>query len=191
MSVDGIFHSKLFKGIVIVLVILLILGLIFRLGMMVGGWKAEFSHSWGDNYQRNFLGLPGDSGPMGMMGLNDRDFMNGHGVFGKIVQINDGSFVINDNAGTEKNILVKTDTVIKRFKDTINLKDLKTDETVAVVGMPDSQGRIEAKIVRVMPADMPPAPDSQGKPVPGSQNPGGQSLTESQTQSTPATTTGY
>jgi hypothetical protein len=51
----------------------------------------------------------------------------------------------------EKIILIKEDTVIKRFRDNIKLSDLKVDDYVTVIGEPNEEGQIQAKLIRLSP----------------------------------------
>lgn len=154
MDFNKIFQSKFFQGCLISILVFLVLLLTFRIGMMVGVKKAEFSHQWGDNYIRNFAGRDKEPFP----GFDDRDLVNGHGLFGQIVKIDNSSIIINDQDKNEKIVQVTGETIIKRFKDDINLSDLKTDEKIVVVGDPNDSGVIDAKIIRVMPE--PPFPFS-------------------------------
>ncbi len=142
--------------------------LIFGVGVKVGGMKARFSYRWGENYHRNFAGPPG--GFFGNFMMNDREFTDAHGVFGQIIKIDGSTLVVKGQDDVEKLIVVKGDTVINRFRDTVKVGDLKVDEYVVVIGSPNDSGQIEAKLIRVMPASpelqrggppMPPAPSKR------------------------------
>lgn len=158
-SVKEFVRSKIFKrtlcGIGIILVALLIL----QVGIFVGYRKASFSYKYGDNYYRTFGGERGEfgerrgGGMMGMMGfLNNRDFPNSHGVIGKIIKIELPIFVTLGQDGVEKIVLVTDDTIIKRFRDTVNTSELKVSDNVVVVGSPNENTQIEAKLIRILPA---------------------------------------
>ena len=56
----------------------------------------------------------------------------------------------------EKVILVTEATVIKNQKQDLKLKDLKVDDLVVIMGAPDESGRLEAKLIRIIPT--PPTP---------------------------------
>jgi hypothetical protein len=47
--------------------------------------------------------------------------------------------------------LPKSDTEIRRFKDVIQLNDLKVNEPIVVIGEPNDSGQIIAKFIRMMP----------------------------------------
>ena len=124
--------------------------LIFSLGMWVGGERARFSYGWAENYHKNFGGPRPGFGP-DWQNFPKQDFIEGHGVFGKIIEIKENGFVIKDKDDTEKIVVIKEGTVIKRLRDTIQLSDLKIDDFVVIIGSPNDQGQIEAELIRIMP----------------------------------------
>lgn len=147
MNLDKIFQSKLFRGVVLGILALLVVLFILKVGMFIGIKKADFSHKWSDNYHMNF------GGPRNgfMEGIGDRDFMDANGVFGRIIKIENQNVTINGRDNVEKIITINDQTIIKRFMDTIKITDLKIDESIVVIGEPNSVGQIEAKLIRVMP----------------------------------------
>lgn len=118
---------------------------IFRAGMMVGYRQAKFGGRLGDNYYRAF----------GEGGRFDRElpggFPNAHGVAGKIVGIALPTFVVADRDGVEKIVLVTDDTVVRRFRDEIEPEDMRADEFAVIIGSPNEEAQIEAKLIRIMP----------------------------------------
>lgn len=168
MDIKKIFESKTFQTVTWTLLAVALIILIFASGVAFGARKAEFSYRWSENYHRNFAGpQAGFMDPM--RGPNDKEFIKGHGVFGKIISISDNSLTIKDNDQIEKIILVKENTAIKRNRDSISLGDLKVDDLVVVIGGPNDQGQIESVLIRVMP------------PLPLSNKPG-QSLAPNQSK---------
>ena len=150
MDTDKLFQSKLFKGIILGICALMILAFVFSLGVFVGMKKADFSFRWADAYHRNFAGPRG--GFFGdFMGMN-RDFTNSNGVFGQIIKVNDGSLSVKDRDNTEKIILVSDKTSIIYLKKNIKLSDLKVGDNIVAIGEPNSNGQIQAGLIRVMPA---------------------------------------
>ena len=128
----------------------------FALGVAVGNQKAEFSNRWGDNYYRNFGGQSfggraGFSGGM-MGGFRDSRFFGGHGADGQVISRTDNSLAIKSPDGTERGVVVGTDTAIRRFRSEIQLSDINIGDAVVVIGQPDEAGRIQARLIRVMPA---------------------------------------
>lgn len=135
------------KKIIKILGFVVIALLIFQAGMFVGFKKASFSFKTGEQYFRQMSGKPNDR----FMGINRGDFGNSHGAIGKVVSIELPSIVISDKDGIEKTILISTSTSIKEAKNTIKDTDLQIDEFVTVIGDPNSNAEIEAKLIRIMP----------------------------------------
>lgn len=159
MDINKIFQSKIFQGVIIGLAALVVILFIFKAGMTVGIKKADFSCRWSDNYHQNFGGPKG--GFWG--GFNDQDFIEANGTVGQIIKIDGSNLVVRGRGNVEKVIVVKDDTVIERLKETIKISDLKVDDTIVIIGEPNSAGQIEAKLIRVMP---PPPSFGGGMPLP-------------------------
>lgn len=147
MDINNFLQSKTFKGIVLGIAAVIILLLVFKIGMIVGIKKADFSHQWSDNYHRNFAGPRSGF----LKGFGDRDFIESSGTFGQIIKIDGKTLAVKGRDDVEKIILVSDATVIKRFQDTIKLTDLKVDDYIVVIGEPNNAGQIEAKLIRNMP----------------------------------------
>ncbi|HBW74168.1 MAG: hypothetical protein UX10_C0004G0035 [Candidatus Magasanikbacteria bacterium GW2011_GWA2_45_39] len=146
MNFRNIFKSSAFVWITWMVAALILLLLVFKLGIMVGARKAEFSYRWSDNYHRNFGG-PTRSGFF--RGLGDKDFMQGSGITGGIIKIDGQTIVIKGSDGVEKTVVVTDQTLIKRARKTLALTDLKVDDELVVIGAPNSAGQTEAKFIRV------------------------------------------
>jgi len=147
MNTNNILESKLFKAIILSIAVLIILVFVFGLGVFVGTKKADFSFRWADQYHRNF------GGPQrGFFGdIMGNQFTNSNGVFGQILKIDGQILTIKGRGNAEKSILVSDKTSIIRQRDNIKLFDLKTDDIVVVIGEPNDNGQIEAKLIRVLP----------------------------------------
>ncbi len=133
-------RSKAFPIALIAVCLLILLLLAFKVGVIVGYQKAQFSYRWGENYQRNF------AGPRGGF------FLNAHGAFGTILGINGNTMVVAGRDNVERIVLLKENTMLTRFRQRIPLSELKNNDTVMVIGSPNDAGQIEAKLIRVMPA---------------------------------------
>jgi len=144
-------QSKMFKILVFGIAGLIAVLLIFQAGMMVGFRKANFSYQWGENYHRNFAGPRGGF----FQEFIGKDLIDAHGVFGSIIKIDGSTLIIKGANDVEKIILLKDDSVIKRFQETVKSEDLKIGENIVVIGSPNDSGQIEAKLIRILPA--PPA----------------------------------
>lgn len=147
MDINKIFESKTFKIVIALIAIFVALFLVFSLGMFVGTKKADFSFRWAEQYHRNFAG-PRDGFFQDFMG---KDFVEPNGTFGKIIQVNDDSIIVSGREKTEKNILITENTIIKYQNIEIKISDLKVDDNVVIIGEPNQDGRIDAKLIRVMP----------------------------------------
>ncbi len=159
---NKVLQSKAFSGCIAGLVILIVLFLIFAAGMAVGFKKADFSYRFGDNYHKNFAGGCAEGGcfgcgaikgdRQGMMGCADNGgFIDGHGVSGQIISVSAGSIVIKDRDNVEKIISVDDKTIVNKLRETIKIADLKAGDSVVIIGDPASDGKISAKLIRVMP----------------------------------------
>jgi len=142
-------NRDILKRIVVIVSGFAIVALIFGAGIVVGEMKAKFSYRWAENYHKNFGGPRGGFlGDWRRIPLLPNDFIEGHGTFGEIIELNDNSFVIKGRGNVEKIVITTEDTIIKKGMKTI--KDgLKVGEYVVVIGSPNKKGQIEAKLIRI------------------------------------------
>lgn len=150
VEVKKVFKSKVLKAIICCLGFVIVASFIFKAGVFVGFQKASFGRNWGDNYSRNFGMMP--RGPRSMMEDFD-NLPNPHGAIGKIVKIDASSVVVvDDKDKTEKVILINSDTKIFKMRESIVKDNLVVGDFVIVIGDPNKDGQIEAKLIRLMPA---------------------------------------
>jgi hypothetical protein len=142
------FESKTFKILTWSLAVLLVLFFVFKAGMTVGQMRADFSCRWSDNYRHNFGGQMNN--PLPMMG--DRDFLEANGGVGKIIKIEGNVITVDDPSGQEKAFEVASSTAVKRFKENIGMADLNEGDYIVVMGEPGADGKIKAKLIRIMPS---------------------------------------
>lgn len=147
MNLKNFFLSRILEIVILCLGILIIILFVLGVGIFIGFKKANFSYRFEENYHRNFAGPEGGF----FQNFEGKDFIESHGVVGQIIKIDDSNIIIKGKDDTEKIILTKENTVIKRFKKTIGPNDLKVDEFIVVIGEPNNDGQIEAKFIRVMP----------------------------------------
>lgn len=144
------FQSKSFKVIIIVISGLIVLMLVFKLGMFIGGTKARFSYRWAESYHKNFAGPR--AGFFGdWRNFPKGDFIESRGTFGEIIKINDSDLVVKGQDNTERVIIITEKTAIEKGKETIKKDGLKVGDRIVVIGSPNDEGQIEAKLIRVMP----------------------------------------
>jgi len=111
---------------------MILLLLVFKAGVFVGYKKASFSYKWGENYHMNFA-----------------DFINAHGIFGPIIKIDGNIIIVKSKSSAETAVLISEATIIRRGRETIKPADLKTDDRIVIIGSPNDQGQIEAKLIRL------------------------------------------
>lgn len=148
-DIEKVFESRVTFRILCVIGVIIISLLIFRAGMTVGFHKASFGRAWGENYERNFGMRPDRQ----MFGRDN--FPNASGAIGKIIKIELPNIIVEDKDNTEKVILVKEDTKIQKMMSSVKTSDLALDDFVVIIGSPNGQGQIEAKLIRIMPIGMP------------------------------------
>lgn len=154
MCLKNFFKADHFNKSLIILAAILVLVFVFGAGILVGHEKERFGRDWGENYYRNIMG----SGRRGMMGDWGGPNFNGHSGLGQIIKIEGNNIVVKSQANVEKTIAVTGQTqIIKDFQN-IKIADLKVDDQVVVIGRPNNQGQVEAKLIRVMPVQAPAAP---------------------------------
>lgn len=157
-KIKSFLESKSFKAVMYTLGIIAVIFIIFHAGMMAGFRKASFGRDWGNNYNMNF-GTP-RMGPK-MMGGEFGEFgnlPNAHGSVGEIIKIELPTIIVlDDKDQTEKVIKTDEDTNIQKMREDVLVKDLKVGDHVVVIGSPNSQGQIEAKLIRLLlaPLDKP------------------------------------
>lgn len=117
----------------------------FQAGQVVGYRKAAFSFRGGDNFYRAF-GAPEKGKFLMVRGLD-----GAHGAAGRVVSIALPNLVIEDMGGTEKPVLVTDQTIIKNSRTNAASTSLVVDDHIIVIGEPDSNARIVAKLIRVVP----------------------------------------
>jgi len=138
------------KWIIIGVAVLAIVVLIFGAGMLIGGMKARFSYRWAENYHQNFGGpREGFFGNLGRPPFPQGNFIESRGSFGNIIKINDSDFVIKGQGDVEKVILIANDTIIEKAASKVGKEELKVGGRIVVIGSPNDQGQISAKLIRI------------------------------------------
>lgn len=149
-DIKKMFSSRTSFNILFSLGVIMVILLVFSAGVSVGFHKASFGRNWGENYERNFGMFPGKT-PLGGMGRDD-NMPNPHGVIGKIIKIELPRIIVQDKDGTEKVVTLKEDTQIQRMKEKMEARELKIDNFVVIIGSPNEEGQIEAKLIRIIPS---------------------------------------
>ena len=71
---------------------------------------------------------------IGELSFPGEDFVENHGVFGEIIQINEGSIVIRGGNNSERLVVVNSDTIIQLGRETLNKQNLQVGEKVVIIG---------------------------------------------------------
>lgn len=152
MDFRDIHKSQKVRGILIGLGVAVLVLVIFQAGMVAGYHKAKFGARFGDNFERNFVGPRGEDfgGRFPAPGMP-----GGHGAVGEIVSISLPQIVVAGPDNLEKTVLVGTSTLVREFRDEITADQLKVGDFVVVLGNPNEEGQVDAKLIRLMP----PPPD--------------------------------
>lgn len=142
-----VLHPDVLKWIIVGLLAFVMVVFVFSAGIWVGGAKAKYSYRWAENYHKNF------GGPRGgflddLRSFPHGDLIEGHGAFGEIIELNDLGFIIRGRNDVEKIIIITEDTVTRKGRETVE-NGLKVGDNVTIIGSPNEEGQIEAKLIRV------------------------------------------
>ena len=148
MDLKDIHKSKKVQRIIIVLGIFIAILVIFKLGVFAGYHKAKFGARFGDNFNRNFIDPRANGFWKSIPGQN---MPGGHGTVGEIVSINLPLMVVAGPDNLEKTVVLTEDVHIREFRSEILTSDLKIGDHIVVLGMPNEEGQIEARLIRLVP----------------------------------------
>ena len=139
---------RLTAGVIGALVLTL---LIFHVGVVFGSHRNSFGGPSGRPDM-----VPGFRPPFfpGDFALPHGFIPNAHGAVGAITAITLPTLTMETREGTSKTILVSTSTIIQNGENPKNVT-LSVGGQIIVLGDTDSEGRIGAKIIRMLPALMP------------------------------------
>lgn len=159
--IKEIAETDILKYVLLVLCIVLMSGLIFSAGVKVGSERTRFTNDWTKSYHKNFDGPRGgfidkwrNNGdmhravprlPMGGPVMDSR--IDGHGAFGEVISLTKKSFVIKSVTDVEKVILITDYTFFDAGRG-LEASTVEVGNHVVVIGSPNSEGQIEAKLIR-------------------------------------------
>jgi len=150
MNIKEYIKSESFRGILIGLVMAIVALVIFQAGIAIGERKASFAHRFGDNFERNFRD-PRGGGFLNMRGGPGGDMPGGHGAVGEIVSIALPTVVVAGPDNLEKTVVIGKDTLIRQFQYEATETQLEEGDFIVVLGNPNEEGQIEARLIRVVP----------------------------------------
>ncbi len=123
---------------------------IFLGGMAVGTRRAFFACKWGENYGRAFGEYAGPLRGGMMLGVPGGRMGGFHGVLGSIISASDDGIVVKGADNVERSVVIDAQTDIRRGLDSIAKGDLKVGDYVMTFGEPDNDGRITARLIRML-----------------------------------------
>ena len=147
-NLKNMHKNKPVRTIIGILLFLIVVLTAFQAGVFIGYRKASFSNNLGNRYYRQAFEDGKHDGSFGFFG---GEIPSGSGAVGKIVRIDQASFVVATPDNIEKTIKITDDTLIRKFRDKISLTDLKIGDQVIVLGGANEKSEIEAKLVRLLP----------------------------------------
>ncbi len=150
MNIKNLFQASNTSKIILTLVALLVLLLIFQAGMFVGYNKGSFTSRWDDRYFRGPNGQKDFRSPMFEM-MQRGDGINPHGAFGEIISKDQSRLIVKGQNTAEEIININTDTIIRKHRDLASTSDLVIGGNVVIIGEPNANGEIDAKLIRIMP----------------------------------------
>lgn len=150
METKDITRTKRIQVLAVVIIFIAIVLGTFQAGVFVGFSKASFLFKSGDNFYRAFGNR--DDRLMGKNGGLFRDELSGgHGAVGKIVKVNLPSIVVVGPDRIEKEVIVNENTSVHHLRETSSINNLAVDQFISVLGVPNDQGQIIGKFIRIAP----------------------------------------
>jgi hypothetical protein len=137
-EMQKIARSKTFLIIIYIILGILVFVAIFAAGLQVGLRRAQYDKAWRNQYLENFG--PSNQPP------------SDHGTIGKILSTPLPLVIVEDRSGIEKTIVIGPNTNIRDGNVSLTSLQLTPDEFIVAIGDPDSNGQIQARFIRVLPA---------------------------------------
>jgi hypothetical protein len=126
--------------------LLLLIG--FAFGVSVGEQKEQHFAQRNQNFQGMFVPRP--QGMMtGSMPIGRVPLPSAHGVFGRVLTVSWPSIVIEGVDQTEQEVIVTDATQIRAGRGGATVDQIKPGAMVAVFGIPNANGQIEAQLIRL------------------------------------------
>lgn len=145
-------RSERFRQIAIIAISALALLLAFFVGVAAGFHRAAFSYHLEQNYGRSFGTITGRFMQPGM------GIPREHGTSGKIVSVTASAATIARASGPEQQVDFDADTLIRNQNSVASSSSLVAGDFVIVFGDPSNTGSIHARLIRIIPAQVAPAP---------------------------------
>lgn len=136
-------------GAIVAEIVLLLIA--FRIGVLVGYHKAQFSFEWGQRRYNEVAHMHSGRG-MGGTFANwfGHEFMQAHGVSGTVISSSDTQLVVRDDDGNDKTVSMTTSTPVRGDQNATSTARINPNDNVLVVGSPASDGTIKATLVQII-----------------------------------------
>ncbi|MCX6737180.1 MAG: hypothetical protein NTX26_00320 [Candidatus Parcubacteria bacterium] len=144
-AIDSKRKKNFLRGFIIALSFLFV----FNLGIGVGREMERFACNWTASYHKNFGGP--EMGFIENWRGQSPAIINGRGVAGKILQINADTLVIQSQNNIEIIVVMTPETQVTKLQDQVSRGELKMNDFIVVVGNPNVDGQIVAKLIRILP----------------------------------------
>ncbi len=139
-------QSKQYKKIVTIVCVIVLILIVFNLGMRVGYMKASFTNFANENLYRPIAPEMKRHAP----GFTKDTATGAHGATGIIFAINLPTITIADQDGSEKIIRIGDETILRSDRKTITANDLRVGNAIIVIGEPNGDAEVEARLLRVI-----------------------------------------
>lgn len=149
MNIPDISKFKTVHVVVVGLTGLVVVLVVFQVGVFVGYSKAMFAEKMAGEYSRVYGGRPGMPDMMGSFS-GKKDIPGGHGATGRVIEINLPVIEVADSNNIEKHILTSSSTLVRNMRDAVSVEAIKLGDIVVIVGSPNTEGQIEARLIRLM-----------------------------------------
>ncbi len=126
--------------------LLLLIG--FAFGISVGERKERHFAERNQNFQGMFVPRP-ELMMRGALPIGQVPLSPAHGVFGKVLTVSWPSIVIEGPDQTEQEVVATQATQIRLGRGAANADQIRPGTVVAVFGIPNANGQIEAELIRL------------------------------------------
>jgi hypothetical protein len=138
-QIGVVLRSKWFHYGLIILASFFILALVFGAGFAVGKWTAPPFNAFRPVQRTN-------------------NFRSGHGAVGVIQSIQGQTITVQSRDGDLETVLVGNDTRFDENFEDISFGDLKVNDHIIVIGSPNSDGAINARLIGLVDPSSPRVP---------------------------------
>lgn len=149
MNIKSYFQNNKASKLISILAVILIAIIIFQTGFSVGYHKASFINKWDDRYLGNPNYLKSAYSPFMIKKRGDE--INPNGALGQIVSMSLPTFMVKGNNRAEMAIRINSNTSIRKMREMSTTTDLIIGKNVVIIGEPNNDGEIEAKLIRILP----------------------------------------